>query len=77
MRVRPRHFVPRVGLLLGLTDPTCRLNMGETAEVLARELGISREAQDEFALMSHQRAAEARREGRFNEEIMPFTITYT
>jgi acetyl-CoA acetyltransferase family protein len=71
MGIRPRHFVPRVGLLLGLTDPTCRLNMGETAEVLARELGISRETQDEFALMSHQRAAEARREGRFNEEIMP------
>ncbi|MFC1657281.1 thiolase family protein [Candidatus Moduliflexota bacterium] len=71
LKVRPRHFVPRVGLILGLTDPTCRLSMGQTAEVLARELGISREAQDEFALMSHVRAAEARGQGIFNEEIMP------
>jgi acetyl-CoA C-acetyltransferase/acetyl-CoA acyltransferase len=70
LKVRPRHFVPRIGLLLGLTDPTCRLNMGQTAEVLARELGISREAQDEYALMSHERAAAARGRGSFNEEIM-------
>jgi acetyl-CoA C-acetyltransferase/acetyl-CoA acyltransferase len=69
--LRPRHFVPRVGLMLGLTDPTCRLNMGQTAEVLARELSIPREAQDEFSLMSHQRAAAAHEEGLFKEEIMP------
>ena len=68
--LRPRHFAPKVGLMLGLSDPTCGLNMGETAEVLARELGIGRELQDEFALMSHRRAAEARAEGRFNDEIM-------
>ncbi|MGD8352816.1 MAG: thiolase family protein [Pseudomonadota bacterium] len=69
--VRPRHLTPRIGLMLGLTDPTCRLNMGETAEVLARELGISREAQDQLALVSHQRAAKAHEEGLFNDEIMP------
>jgi len=69
--LRPRHFVPRIGLLLGLTDPSCGLNMGQTAEVLARELGIGRRLQDEFALMSHQRAAAARADGRFNDEIMP------
>ena len=57
--------------MLGLTDPTCRLNMGETAEVLARELGITREAQDQFALLSHQRAAAAHEAGRFGDEIMP------
>jgi acetyl-CoA acetyltransferase family protein len=68
--VRPRHFTPRIGLMLGLTDPTCRLNMGETAEVLARELGISREVQDQLALLSHQRAAAAHEEGRFVDEIM-------
>ncbi len=68
--VRPRHFTPRIGLMLGLTDPTCRLNMGETAEVLARELGVSREVQDRLALLSHQRAATAHAEGRFSEEIM-------
>jgi len=69
--VRPRHFTPRIGLMLGLTDPTCRLNMGETAEVLARELGISREVQDQLALLSHQRATTAHEEGRFTDEIMP------
>lgn len=70
LKLRPRHLAPRIGLLLGLTDPTCRLNMGQTAEVLARELGIDREAQDEFALMSHGRAAAARGRGVFKEEIM-------
>ena len=34
---RPKDFQPRIGLLLGLTDPVCGLNMGETAELLARE----------------------------------------
>jgi len=69
--VRPRHFTPRIGLMLGLTDPTCRLNMGETAEVLARELRITREVQDQLALMSHQRATEAHEKGLFADEIMP------
>jgi len=66
---RPADFTPRIGLLLGLTDPVCNLNMGETAEVLARELGISRAEQDAFALLSHQRAAAAR--DKFAEEICP------
>ena len=47
---RPADFKPRIGLQLGLTDPVCGLNMGETAELLAREHGISREKQDAFAL---------------------------
>src|SRR5208283_1001138 len=37
---RPKDFSPRIGLQLGLTDPVCGLNMGETAELLARESGI-------------------------------------
>jgi acetyl-CoA acetyltransferase family protein len=57
---RPADFQPRIGLQLGLTDPVCGLNMGETAEVLAREFSISREDQDQFALGSHQRAIAAR-----------------
>jgi acetyl-CoA acetyltransferase family protein len=57
---RPSDFKPRIGLRLGLTDPVCGLNMGETAEVLAREFEITRDAQDEFSLQSHQRAAAAR-----------------
>ena len=57
---RPRDFQPRVGLQLGLSDPVSGLNMGETAELLAREFSISREEQDAFALESHQRAVAAR-----------------
>ncbi len=66
---RPSDFQPRIGLLLGLTDPVCGLNMGETAEVLSREFEISRAEQDEFALHSHQRAVAAR--AKLAEEICP------
>jgi len=60
----------RIGLLEGLTDPTIRLNMGQTAEVLAREFAISREEQDAFALQSHQRADAAWQSGWFDDEVM-------
>jgi acetyl-CoA C-acetyltransferase len=49
--------------------------MLETAENLRKEYGISREAQDEFALRSHQRAIAAQAEGRFKDEIVPVTVT--
>jgi len=65
---RPGDFKPRIGVLLGLTDPVCGLNMGQTAEVLYRDYGISRQEQDRFALASHQKAAAAR--ARLREEIM-------
>src|ERR1041385_4788632 len=68
-RFRPSDFKPRVGLLLGLSDPVCGLNMGETAEVLAREYGITREEQDAFALESNRRAAAARE--KLAQEICP------
>ena len=57
---RPKDFQPRIGLLLGLSDPVCGLNMGETAELLAVEAGITRGEQDAFALLSHRRALAAR-----------------
>jgi acetyl-CoA acetyltransferase family protein len=47
------------------------LQMGMTAEKVAEEYGVSREAQDEYALRSHERAAEATESGRFAEEIVP------
>lgn len=56
---RPQMLQPVVALQVGLTDPTCGLNMGETAEILAEEFQISRDAQDLFALESHLRAARA------------------
>lgn len=57
---RPEDFSPRIGLKLGLTDPVSGLNMGETAEILAREQGISRGAQDEYAIHSHEKALAGR-----------------
>jgi acetyl-CoA acyltransferase len=68
---RPRDFKPVIGIEEGLTDPVCGLNMGETAENLAREFGISREEQDAFALESHRRAVRAAADGVFAEEIVP------
>ncbi len=69
-RLRLAHLQPQIGLQLGLTDPVCGLNMGQTAEVLAKEFGITRREQDEFALISHERAIKAREILR--EEIVPF-----
>ena len=63
---------PVIGLKLGLTDPVCGLNMGETAELLAKEDGITRETQDAFALRSHQRAQAARE--KLAEEIVPVPL---
>ncbi len=68
-RFRPRMLAPRIALAEGLTDLVCGLNMGETAEVLAREFLVTRERQDTFALQSHQRAIAARE--RLREEIVP------
>jgi acetyl-CoA acetyltransferase family protein len=68
-RFRPRLLAPRITLMEGLTDLVCGLNMGQTAEELSREFRIPRERQDEFALMSHQRAVAARE--RLREEIVP------
>ena len=48
-----------------------QLQMGMTAEKVADEYGVSREDQDEYAVRSHRRAAEARESGRFDREIVP------
>ena len=74
LAVRPGDFAPRVAIAEGLTDPVCGLNMGETAERLAKEYRISREAQDEFALLSHQRAVAATEAGRLAQEIAPLYV---
>ena len=66
---RPADFEPRIGLKMGLTDPVSGLNMGETAELLAREDGITRGQQDAFALQSHERARAA--DARLAAEICP------
>ncbi len=67
-------LAPKIAIMEGLTDPTCGLNMGQTAEVLAKEFKISRETQDEFALRSHQRAIEAAKNDAFKNEIATFPL---
>lgn len=68
---RPHFLTPIIAIEQGLTDPFCGLNMGMTAEVLARELKITRSMQDEFANRSHQKAVAAIKAGKFKEEILP------
>ena len=54
--------------------PALYMAMGETAEVVAKRYGITRKAQDEFALASQQRIARAQQEGFFKEEIAPIDV---
>ncbi len=58
----------------GFFCPMARMLMGETAEVLAQQYKISREEQDQFALVSQQRAEKAMQENRFSAEIVPVTV---
>jgi acetyl-CoA C-acetyltransferase/acetyl-CoA acyltransferase len=74
MGFRFPHLSPIIAIEQGLTDPFCGKNMGQTAEILARELGISREQQDEFANNSHYKAVTATQEGKFDNEILPIAI---
>jgi len=59
----------------GFTCSLCGMIMGETAEVLAREYAITREASDAYAVETQRRAARAIAEGRFREEIASLTVT--
>jgi acetyl-CoA acetyltransferase family protein len=68
---RPPFLSPIVAIEQGLTDPFCGLNMGQTAELLAREFGLTREMQDEFANESHHKAVAAIEAGKFTDEIVP------
>jgi acetyl-CoA C-acetyltransferase len=57
-----------------LTDPFNKIHMGVTAENLAKSHGISREAQDAFAVESHRRAVAAIEASRFESEIVPVEV---
>lgn len=76
--VESMSAVPMVGYHLSLNpwivenNPEVYMSMGLTAERVAEEFGIEREAQDEFAYHSHRKAAEAVDAGRFDEELVPF-----
>ncbi len=68
---RPSFLKPIIGLITGLTDPISGKIMGITAENLANDFNISREAQDEYALNSHHKAQKAQENKIFEEEIHP------
>jgi acetyl-CoA acyltransferase len=55
--------------------PGIYMVMGDTAEVVAKRYKITRQAQDEYALLSQQRTARAQQEGFFKEEIAPMNVT--
>ena len=67
--IRPRDLVP---VSPAIAEPSTGESMGQSAEKMAKENGISRDAQDRFALMSHQRAAAATADGRLRAEIAPW-----
>ena len=68
------NFQLEDGLLSTLNCPISACHMGVTGENVAEQYGVSREAQDAFALLSQQRAALAISSGRFAEQIVPFEI---
>jgi acetyl-CoA acyltransferase len=68
-RVRPRDLIP---VTPAISEPSTGETMGQSAEKMAKENGISREDQDRIALMSHQRAAAATADGRLPSEIAPW-----
>ena len=69
---RPAMLAPRVSVVEGLTDPLTDMIMGSTAELLARDWGLTREDADHFAAESHNRAEAAREAGRMEREVMPY-----
>ncbi|WP_226669390.1 acetyl-CoA C-acetyltransferase [Metabacillus litoralis] len=66
--------VVRPNAKLAEEAPEYYMGMGHTAEEVARKYGISREEQDAFAVRSHQRAANAIKEGKFSEEIISVDV---
>ncbi|EWH21690.1 acetyl-CoA C-acetyltransferase [Bacillus haynesii] len=68
------HIV-RPNAALAETAPEYYMGMGHTAEQVAVKYGVSREDQDAFAVNSHQKAAKAIAEGKFEDEIVPVDVT--
>jgi len=73
-RVAMGGFNPMPNPVLHETIPGAYMSMGETAENVGREYGISRTEQEEFAVLSQQKASEAQSAGRLNEEIVPIQL---
>ncbi|MEP6766445.1 MAG: acetyl-CoA C-acyltransferase FadI, partial [Gemmatimonadaceae bacterium] len=70
-RIRPRDLIP---ITPAIAEPSTGESMGQSADKMAKLNGITREAQDKFALMSHQNAAKGTDDGRLTAEIVPSPI---
>lgn len=70
-RIPMGGFNPMPNPKLGEIYPQAYINMGETAENLAKKYSVSREEQEKFAVASHDKAAKARAAGKFKDEIVP------
>ena len=70
-KIRPKDLAPDAP---AIAESTTGLTMGESAEKMAKENGISREAQDKLAFQSHTRAAAAHASGRFKDEVMTVVV---
>ncbi len=68
------EYFPVISVMQGLTDPFAGINMGQTAEILAKEFNLSRKEQDEWALRSHLKTVAAAKEGRFQNEIFTYAL---
>lgn len=73
-RIRPRDFVP---ITPAIAEPSTGETMGQSADKMAKINGISREAQDRFALRSHQNAARGLDDGRLTAELVPVPVPPT
>ena len=70
-KIRPKDLAPDAP---AIAESTTGLTMGESAEKMAKENGITREAQDRLAYQSHTRAAAAHASGRFKDEVMTVVV---
>jgi len=80
--VESMSMVPMMGHVvrpnskLAEAAPEYYMGMGHTAEEVAKKFGITRAEQDAFAVRSHQKAAQAIRDGKFEDEIVPVDVTF-
>ena len=71
LKTRPKDLIP---VTPAIAEPSTGESMGQSAEKMAKENHISREAQDAFALRSHQNAAAGTKDGRLTAEIAPYFL---
>jgi acetyl-CoA acyltransferase len=73
-RVPMGGYNPLFNPVLAAKSPGAYMGMGETAENVARKWQITRDQQEDFAVASHRKAAEAQAAGKFSDEIVPITV---